>query len=95
MANVAVGSELVCARGVPDHEASKALVANEHVGTKAKNEVRYVGAARGSHGIRKNVGGRRLDKHVGRTADTKSRIGRERLASAQYAAELGSETFNR
>jgi hypothetical protein len=77
--------ELMVSGRVANHEAAKPTVAYEDVGTETENEVRYVKVTGCEHGIRKRVGGSRLEEQIGRSADSKCRVWPNWLIALQVA----------
>src|SRR5947207_14377955 len=80
--NFRVATKLMSACDVSNNQAAKAAVANEHVGTQAKNEVRYTGVSGSEHGVGKRIGRRRLEEQIGGTANFERGIPSKRLVVA-------------
>jgi hypothetical protein len=70
-------------RCVSDDQATKSLITDENVCSKAEHEIRHIELTRERHGVRELVRSASFEVEVGRSADAKGRIRCEQFIATQ------------
>src|SRR6185295_6372533 len=92
--NFGVETKLMRACDVSNNQAAKAAVADQHVGTQAKNEVRYTDVPGSEHGVGKQISRCRLEEQIGGTANFERGIRSKRLVVANvFRLQLAGESL--